>query len=334
MFNKIIYFGYYLKSTNWKEFRGFVNHVQKTTGRSRPSILQDVMTSSFKYKIAFIDYFYFRFYEKDAEARKSYAGTGYMYEYQLKMNPRKYRDVLNDKWLFLKHFSKYIHHAYFELQELKKDPDKIKRILEQPQGKFVIKARDGQCGREVRVFGSKDKTPADVLQLMELHGLDLLEEYLVQHQDLRRLSDSGLNTVRVFTQLDESGNVHILGVRLRITVNSHVDNLAAGNLAAPVDDETGIVTGPAVYSNITKNTETHHPITGTEIVGFQIPCWQALKKMVTEAATDMVENRSIGWDVVVTDSGPELLEGNHNWCKLLWQLPVQRGLKKEIEGYL
>ena len=35
-------------------------------------------------------------------------------------------------------------------------------------------------------------------------------------------------------------------------------------------------------------------------------------------------------EVFVTEDGAELIEGNHNWCKLLWQLPVNRGLKAEL----
>ena len=43
------------------------------------------------------------------------------------------------------------------------------------------------------------------------------------------------------------------------------------------------------------------------------------------------QNRSIGWDIVITPEGPGLIEGNHDWCKLVWQLPVGRGLKLLLE---
>ena len=50
-----------------------------------------------------------------------------------------------------------------------------------------------------------------------------------------------------------------------------MDNLAAGNIAAPIDDETGIISGSGVYSDITKAPESIHPVTGEKITGFQIP---------------------------------------------------------------
>jgi hypothetical protein len=162
----------------------------------------------------------------------------------------------------------------------------------------------------------------------------LLEEYIVQHIELSNLSPSGLNTLRIVTTLNDENEVDILGARLRISVNSHVDNLAAGNIAAPVDIKTGVVNGPGVYSDITKKAEKTHPITGSQIEGFKIPFFNEAVNMVLDAALHDQSNRSIGWDVAISNTGPSILEGNHDWCKLVWQLPVGKGLKKELEKYV
>jgi hypothetical protein len=167
---------------------------------------------------------------------------------------------------------------------------------------------------------------------MEEDNYDLLEEYVIQHPAIMELSSSGLNTVRIFTQIHE-GEVHFLGARFRISVNSPVDNMGAGNLAAPVDMDTGEVYGPGVYSDITREDEDIHPVTGMRITGFTLPFWKELIDLSRKAALHIPENRSVGWDIAITEEGPELIEGNHNWCKLLWQLPVKEGLKHELERY-
>ena len=107
--------------------------------------------------------------------------------------------------------------------------------------------------------------------------------------------------------------------------------MAAGNLAASIDLQTGRVDGPGVYSDITKEDELIHPVTKTVIIGFEIPFWEECLEVVKSAALHNINNRSIGWDVAITDEGPELIEANHDWCKLLWQLPVKKGLKEELE---
>jgi hypothetical protein len=168
---------------------------------------------------------------------------------------------------------------------------------------------------------------------MEKTGNELAEAYLVQHDDLMALSPSGLNTIRIFTQLNNQDEPDLLGCRIRISVDSHVDNLAAGNLVAPIDLGTGKVNGSAVYSDITKNDETHHPITEHPIKGLQIPYWQEILDLVKQSARHDMSNRSIGWDVAVTNHGPDLIEANHDWCKLVWQLPVKKGLKGILEEY-
>src|SRR5690625_1689376 len=126
----------------------------------------------------------------------------------------------------------------------------------------------------------------------------------------------------------------MLGCRLTISVNSPVDNMAAGNLAAPIDEGTGQLSGPAVYSDITKPEQEYHPVTRVKIPGFQIPFWEETINMVKKAAKMHPQNKSIGWDIVITEKGPGLIEGNHDWCKLLWQLPVKKGLKSALQDVI
>ena len=119
-----------------------------------------------------------------------------------------------------------------------------------------------------------------------------------------------------------------------LTVYSNVDNLAAGNIAAPIDEKTGKITGLGVYSDISKGPETFQPVIGVEIVGFQVSWWKESLALAKEAALFDKTNRSIGWDIVVTESGPGLIEGNFDWRKLVRQLPVNEGLKSKLVGYL
>jgi len=168
---------------------------------------------------------------------------------------------------------------------------------------------------------------------MKGKGFNLVEEFIVQHPDLQKISSSGLNTVRIITQINTSGEVDFIGPTLRLSVNSPVDNMAVGNIAAPIDLETGIVSGPGVYQDIRKDPVKNHPVSGVSIIGFQVPYWKKVIELCTNAALYNTNNKSIGWDVAITVDCPSFVEGNHNWCKLLWQLPAQQGLKSVLEKY-
>lgn len=333
-YKRLIYFGYYLKELDVAMFRKFLKHIENVKGKSKKSTILDIITCSLKYNISLLEYFQFHFYKIPPEKRQEFAGTGFMYEYQLKMNPRSSRQVLENKLNFLKLYNNYIHRDFASLKELEKDRAVTNRILENKSGKIVLKSSFGQCGIGIEVLNCKKFTPEGLINRLKETGNDLVEEFVSQHKEFMRLSPSGLNTIRIITQLDQNNKVDILAARLRITINSSVDNLAAGNIASPINIETGLVDGPAVYSDITREAEIFHPVTKVAIIDFKIPFWQQTIKMVKSAALLFQENRSIGWDVAITNEGPELIEGNHDWCKLLWQLPVGRGLKAELKKYL
>ena len=333
MIKRFVYLGYYLKQLDWNKFSLFLNYTSKQTHRNKISILLDILLCVFTHNISILEYFQFRFFEKNKEERKLWAGTGYMFEYQLKMNPKNQRDLLDDKTKFYRSYGDYFVHTVADIADLKKYPEQTQKLLRNPSGKLVFKVADGKCGVAVEIKNANDFTPASIVDFMEKNHFDLVEEFIIQHPKLTELSPSAVNTVRIFTQLNVNNEVEILGCRQRISVNSSVDNMAAGNLAAPIDEITGIVVGPAVYSDITKPEENSHPITKILIVGFQVPFWNETITMVKKAALLHPQNRSIGWDIVITEHGPGFIEGNHDWCKLLWQLPAKKGLKALLEKH-
>lgn len=329
---RFLYLGYYLVESDWRKVIAFTSYAAQRTGLSRLRILGDALVSSIRYNVSILDYFHFRFYECGSETRGTYAGTGFMYEYQLEMNPRNARSVLNNKIEFLEIFKPFVRRRFASLADLRSNPDIATALLENRSAKLVLKGATGQVGAEVEVVNCIDFDNVSLLRYMKERGYDLVEEFVQQHDDLMRLSEAGLNTVRIFTQLHQ-GKLEYLGARLRVTVNSSVDNMAAGNLAAPVDIPTGIVSGPGVYSDIRKAPVTHHPVSGAALAGFQIPFWKETLALLERAVFVVPENRSVGWDIAISNEGPELIEGNHNWCKLLWQLPVGKGLKPHLERF-
>ncbi len=333
LIRRLFFFLYYLKQTDLRQLAGYINYSSSITGRSKLKLISDSVNSIFKYNISLQEYFLFKFFEIGHNERSFWAGTGFMYEYQLKMNPRSARGVLENKIEFLNYFRLYVKREFKSINELASSRDAAEKMLACPSGRLVLKGSKGQIGKEVKIVYCNNYTCDTLVAYMKECKYDLAEEYVVQHRSLMELSPSGLNTIRIITQLHD-GMVYFLGARLRISVNSTVDNMAAGNLAASVDLKKGIVNGPGVYSDILKEDCTIHPVTGKEIKGFTIPFWNEVIELAKNSALHTPQNRSVGWDIAVTKDGAELIEGNHNWCKLLWQLPVKKGLKNELEKYL
>lgn len=333
MKNRLVYLVYYIINTPKRQFFKYFSYVKDKKGLSALRLYREIMVSSMRYNISLMDYFQLRFYEQNETDKQKYAGTGFMYEYQLRMNPPRYRDVLEDKIKFLGHFSGFSGRQWATLDMLTTDTSLADRIINVEPYKVVLKKSKSKAGRGIMILESKNRTVTEVLQLMQRKGFDLIEKFVLQHDDLMQLSPSALNTIRIITQLHE-GKVIIIAARLRVSVNSEIDNLTAGNFAAPVDIETGMVSGPGVFGDITKSDVFVHPITGVKIEGFLIPYWKECIEMVSKAALSIPDNRSVGWDVAVTNERPVLIEGNHDWGRVLWQLPVKKGLKEVLLPYL
>lgn len=332
-YKRTIYLGYYFKQLNWTKFRQFVNYAHQHTCHSKLFLWLDSILTVYQFNIGLIDYFYFRFFEKNKTERAKWVGTGYKYEYDLIMNPKSERHILQNKLHFFDAFSPFIKHAMCRLEDIIAHNDTAQKVLQNPSGKIAIKDALGQCGWNVEVIKANKMNKKALISHMEKKGFNMVEEFIVQHKDLNKLSPSGLNTVRLITQINQHGEIDFIGPTLRITVSSSVDNMAMGNIAAPIDLSTGRVFKGGAYQDITKKREEKHPITGVQIIGFQVPYWAEVLRLCKEAALHNKKNKSIGWDVAITNSGPSLLEGNHNWCKLLWQLPIGEGLKSKLDNY-
>ena len=323
---RFFYLAYYFRHMNWGLLRRFM---RATREQHKLGYIRQVLhwlLDSIRYNISPLEWYQFGFVSLTADEKSTWAGTGTMYEFQREANPREQREILNDKRAFYRAYREFCGRGLWSVAELQEDPVLVQKVLAEHE-KLVFKDATGNCGTSVRIVPTADLNAETLTRWMKNNGYDMVESFIQQHPELQALSPSGVNTVRIFTLIDEQGAYQVLGCRLRISVDSPVDNLAAGNLAAPIDEKTGVVNGPGVYSDITRKPETEHPVTGVSIVGFQVPFWRETLEMVEKACRLHVQNRSIGWDVAIMAEGPRLIEGNHDWCKLVWQLPVGRGLK-------
>lgn len=332
----VSYAGYIAKNISFrakKQFTRDFNFVKKKKSISSLSLYKDVISSSIIYDMSPLEFFKFRLYDKSAIERSDYISARFLRKFQLVMNPVGDRDVIWDKIIFLKHFKDLIGRKWASIEMLQQQASLAECFLKDEKGKVVLKNSKGHSGKQVKVVETKELDVSGLLRLMESNKFDLIEEYIVQHDDLMKIAPRGLNTIRVISQL-HNGEVTIIGACLKLSVYENVDNLNAGNIAMPLDIETGVVTDAGIFLDISKEEPKIHPLTGVNIPGFQVPFWKACIEIAKKGALLTPENRSIGWDVAITNNGPLLIEGNHRWGHDLWQISHRKGFKKTILQYM
>jgi alpha-L-glutamate ligase-like protein len=130
----------------------------------------------------------------------------------------------------------------------------------------------------------------------------LLEPVLWAHDDLSRLAYRGLPDVRVICGYDEP---LLAMLRLPTKRSNGRANLHYGAVGAGVD----LGSGRVVAARVGRREVRRHPDTGRPLVGVQIPYWEDVLRVAMRCGP-ITGLKYVGADVVVTDSGPLVLEVN------------------------
>jgi hypothetical protein len=205
----------------------------------------------------------------------------------------------------------------------------IKYIKEE---NVVLKPVYGGGGEGVLLMSYQDgsllcnKIPFTERKLKERIGnMDgvLITEFIEQDHFHKNLYSESANTIRIVTLRDvDTDEPFIARAAQRIGSKSSapVDNFSHGGLGSMIDLESGILS-PAISYPTSSVFEWYdsHPDTGVSIAGQQIPQWDQIKKKILEAAQNLPFLKCIGWDILLTESGPVALEGNSHPDPMLFQ---------------
>lgn len=326
--NNLIFFAYYLKTTDWKSLRSHRTFIKSQNQISGIKLDIDMMLCTIRYGLSFHEYYYYGLWNKSSAQRSEYASMGYMYKFQIKYNPIGNRTILSDKNKFNTYYSEFIHRDI--INPIESSMKTIENFLKERE-KVVLKKSNGSQGKFVEVLQTSKYTPEKLKEYAIHKQYDILEEFVYQHDELQRLSPNSLNTIRFITFLKNNNNVKVVGSSIRMGLNKNTDNLSSGGITCKVNIETGVIESKGYSFDITQKLCDVHPISGMKLEGFKIPYWNEVTSMCIMAAKKYSENRCIGWDVAITNNGPLLIEGNHDWGARVWQMPAGKGMKDILD---
>jgi len=160
-----------------------------------------------------------------------------------------------------------------------------------------------------------------------LHQL-ILEEEIVPSEAIAQFNRNEMSLLRVTTVV-VNGEVHFFYPVFRVMCGDGVSQCGETySMDALIDADSGkVVTGG--MDAISPEQECH-PTSGVRIKGFRMPDWDALKEMLALATREFPTIRYIGWDVVHTDRGWCIIEGNPGG-EFFFQLCAGHGVKDEFE---
>ncbi|HHU04010.1 MAG TPA: hypothetical protein GXZ81_03210 [Fastidiosipila sp.] len=227
------------------------------------------------------------------------------------------QDLFTDKSKFNKIFREYLGREYLDLSTA---TEADFRDFVSRNKVFFAKIPTGHGGdgvRRISLDAGSDLTQT-YQELLE-QGLTVLEEEIIMHEGMKAVSPTSLCSLRIGTVLQEDGSVEILYMRLRTAMKDPVvDNISRGGGFSKISDD-GVLLNPCVTFKPYRRYVTHHPITGTEFVGFKLPMFDQVQGYVRELAQLVPEQRYVGWDIALTEKGPVVIEGNEKPSLYMYQ---------------
>jgi len=169
----------------------------------------------------------------------------------------------------------------------------------------------------------------------------ILQRRLIPNEGMADLFPGpGLGTIRVNSFLMADRSVAVPWTFLKIPgPDSLHDNWrmgTGGGLLCPVDVASGrTLHAVGREDSIGPLKEyDHHPVTEVAIAGRQLPQWDKMKTLIPVIAARFPELPALGWDIVITASGPVVLEANWAWTIAAQQILYRRGLRSQLADLL
>ncbi|WP_179397160.1 sugar-transfer associated ATP-grasp domain-containing protein [Marinobacter sp. ANT_B65] len=280
------------------------------------------------------------------------------------INPTNSRSILYDKLLFKNklHTKKiptprtigYIGSKY--RSEINIDyltPQSIeKTFLEKNIKEYIIKPANGTQGRGIfhATYNPKKEKKFSVgdqsfdtndffyfiEELSEIHKSNdfIIEELVMSPCEIQSISPNAAPNIRIITLRTPDSNINITSASIRLgRKNSITSNAGSGGIIGNIDINHGTIMSCKTSSSSDGEFISHHPDTGHKLSGFTIPYWNRVLDECVKAAQFIDSVNSIGWDVLITDRGPVILEGNDDWGIAPEQL-FGRGYLTETNRYL
>lgn len=275
-------------------------------GKWAPAVFADMLWWAAFHQTGFQDYVDWDFAILRPAQRRTFMTNALSNHLAERFNDEAQRDLFQDKIAFNRRFADYLHRDWLEVESA--DVDAIREFVTK-HGVVIAKVPVSNSGYGVARYEAADIEDWDAFRAMLVSkGEILLEEFLVQHPELAKVSPHIVNTTRVTTFLQEDGTVDVLSFAQKFSVGRGASDQQAFGGFFTLLDAQGRSQGPGYGSH--QRIYARHPDTGESITDFQLPETDAVLALAEQVSRVVPGNRYVAWDIVVTPDGPVLLEGN------------------------
>jgi len=303
-------------------------HEARNGKHSRIAVALDLLYCKVRFHVTEDEYLKYNFYNLQDRYRKNFL----LVYHQKKFGNISARFFTRSKYLFYKRIPDLYSRGMLLAPHCGEEAF-LEFVRKYP--KIIVKPDLGSLGKGIELFQYTDDDAAkDFFKKFSMDVPMICEEFVKQHKDMDAFHPYSVNTVRVVTILDD-GKVEVVGAAMKTggAADKFVDNMHSGGIGAQVDVETGLLT--TFGRDYQFKRFSHHPITGVQFVGFQIPNWDKVINLATQAHKRLPQCLIFGWDIAITEDGAEIIEANNapgpKLIQTMDQIPKGRKIIKMLK---
>lgn len=294
-------------------------------------LLKDMMHEAKDNSVGFDEYLMYHFADLPEYRRREFVPTRERITICEKFNGTKNMYIYDDKAETYKRFKKYYHRDFLNCSGAYTKKDDFVTFTKK-HTRFIVKPFAGANGIGIQIIDSTGKDTSNLFEeLSRKYNKGFYAEELIKQSDeIGKFHPSSVNTLRVFT-IRMNDRTVVLPAAWRIGQGGNiVDNGGSGGIFCVLDDN-GVCYGAS--DKFGRRFEKH-PNTGLSLVGTQFPHYHEGIIFAKELAEIIPENRYTGWDLALTDNGWIMQEANDRGGVVAIQLPMERGVRKELTELL
>lgn len=169
-------------------------------------------------------------------------------------------------------------------------------------------AVDSGGGHGVIFWSRNDDGTRGLRDILEYPGNGIMQDVLSQHEDLKKLNPSSLNTIRLLT-FSHDGKIEMLSAALRVGASgSRVDNASSGGYFCGINPDGTLKSfGFSLQGLYTQTTSA-----GTKLSECKVPKFDECRELVLRLSNRFYRtSKLISWDIAIDADGiPTIIEVN------------------------
>lgn len=307
----------FTKLVNWKE-----------CSRNRIQVLTDFLYLFFKLKTYPDNYSPCRLWELDKKKWALYYGSSYHPFQRIRLRKRvqryDYQILFNDKAVCEQLCKSLNIRLPVTVGIINIDENYRERLIQlfdkTVKRHLIVKPIQGHAGMGIVIAEKSNdgnvvvhtKNKIIPVSQFKMEEDAVVQELVEQDSQIASISSSSVNTIRVVTLLQKSGDVQIVSSTMRFGIGrAFVDNWSAGGVAVGINHKNGVLKKYAFDKR--GNRYTVHPVSNKVFEGFEIPHWEEVLEVARKVQKMSPFYRLIGMDIAIDkEKHPVLIEVNAN----------------------